>query len=129
MQEFKTTVCQIAVFIICAQVITHFRPKESYAKYLRMLLSVMILVQIFQPFCKLFFGITGQELYAGVEEFQRELDANMKAAAGQSALIGEKLESMSLRELQENREEQTAEEDTPASSVEPVQIKVEIGEE
>lgn len=102
----KTTVCQIAVFMICAQAIAHFRPKESYEKYLRMLLSVMILIQIFQPFCKLFFGVTGQELSASVESFQRELDISMEEAAEQSVLAGEKLETMSLLEVQERMVEQ-----------------------
>lgn len=110
----KTTVCQIAVFMICAQAIAHFRPKEVYEKYLRMLLSVMILIQIFQPFCKLFFGVTGQELSASVEQFQQELDSSMAAAAEQSALAGQKLESMSLLEVQERlleQESQTGQEE------------------
>lgn len=110
MEEFKTAVGQIATFMICAQAITHFKPKESYGKYLRVLLSVMILVQIFQPFCKLFWGVSGQELYAGVEDFQRELDAGMRTAAEQSVLVGKRLESMSLLEVQERLAEQEADE-------------------
>lgn len=106
MEEFKTAIGQIATFMICAQAIAHFRPKEVYGKYLRILLSVMILVQIFQPFCKLFWGISGQELYAGVEAFQRELDVGMRAAAEQSALVESRLENMSLLELQERLAEQ-----------------------
>ena len=99
--EFKTTIGQLATFIICAQAITHFRPRDSYAKYLRMLLSVIILVQIFQPFCHLLWGISGAELYAGVEAFQEELDKSMAAAVEQSARVGAQLESMSLLEVQE----------------------------
>lgn len=153
MQEFQATICQIAVFMICAQMITHFRPKECYAKYFRMLLSVMILVQIFQPFCKLFFGITGQELYAEVEKFRLELDKSVEEAAKQSVIAGEKLEHMSLMELQENlqerqgslqdqqgnqqkqegcmQEQQDSGKEQPTESVhqvETVQIDVEIGD-
>lgn len=128
----KTTVCQIAVFMICAQAIAHFRPKEAYEKYLRMLLSVMILIQIFQPFCKLIFGVTGQELSASVESFQRELDISMAEAAEQSVLAGEKLEAMSLLEVQERMTEQEEMEnqaEEKIDQVEQVQIQVELSGE
>ena len=100
-QALKTTVCQIAIFMICAQAITHFRPKESYEKYLKLLLGLMILIQIFQPFCKLFFGVTGQELSASVEHFQQQINESMAEAAEQSARAGAQLETMSLLEVQE----------------------------
>lgn len=129
--EFKTTIGQLAAFMICAQAIAHFRPRQSYAKYLRMLLSVMILVQIFQPFCQLLWGISGTELYEGVEAFQEELDKSMMAAAEQSALVGARLESMSLSEVQERladqEEEKLSETLVQIDEITPVEIK--IGEE
>ena len=117
----KETVCQITVFMICAQAMIHFRPKDSYEKYLRMLLGAMILIQIFQPFCQLFCGVTGQELVANVEQFQRELDLGLEEASKQALLAGQKLEDMSLLEVQERLEEQV--------QITPVQIEVEIREE
>lgn len=33
--------------MICAQAIIHFRPKAAYEKYLRMLVSAMLLIQVF----------------------------------------------------------------------------------
>lgn len=38
----------MTVFIICAQTIVHFRPKASYEKYLKMLISIFILMQLLQ---------------------------------------------------------------------------------
>lgn len=105
-EALKTTVCQIAVFMICAQAIAHFRPREVYEKYLRMLLGVMIMIQIFQPFCRLFFGVTGQELSATVEAFQQEFDSSMAAAAKQSAIAAQRQEDLSLLALQERLAEQ-----------------------
>ena len=35
----------IGVFLICAQMLIHFRPSGAYVKYLRLLVSIMILVQ------------------------------------------------------------------------------------
>lgn len=103
---FRETVCQIAVFMICAQAIAHFRPKESYGKYLRMLLSVMILVQIFQPFSSLLFGVSGQELSLGMAAFWEELEESMDRASKQAALTEKRLESMSLEEVQERLAQQ-----------------------
>ena len=153
----KETVCQITVFMICAQAITHFRPKDSYEIYLRMLLGAMILIQIFQPFCQLFCGVTGQELVASVEQFQRELDLGLEEASKQALLAGQKLEDMSLLEVQERLmrqeneteeksfagelvreegmvQEENLEQENPAESqktegISQVQIEVEIREE
>ena len=153
----KETVCQITVFMICSQAITHFRPKDSYEKYLRMLLGAMILIQIFQPFCQLFCGVTGQELVASVEQFQRELDLGLEEASKQALLAGQKLEDMSLLEVQERlmrqedeteersfagelvreegmEQEENLEQKNPAGSqttegISQVQIEVEIREE
>ena len=101
LEALQTTVRQIAVFMICAQAISQFRPKEAYEKYLRMLLGAMVLIQLFLPFCKLFLGVSGQSLLTEVEKFQYELDISMSEAVKQSLLAEEKLESMSLQEVQE----------------------------
>ncbi len=102
MQEsFYRMICQIGTFMICAQAIVHFRPRESYGKYLKMLLSVMILVQIFQPFSNLFFGNTTQDFQAQIAYFQEEMEARMQAAVESARLSEEKLQEMSLMEVQE----------------------------
>ncbi len=125
LKELQGTVCQIAIFMICAQAIVHFRAKESYAKYLRMLLGVMILVQIFQPFCQIFFGVTGQELSNSVEQFQADLNKSMEKALEHSAHTEQNLETMSLTEVQERLQQQHGEEQE-RQSVEKIEIKVEV---
>ena len=42
-------ICRVGIFMICAQAIVHFRPKEAYEKYLKLLVSAMVLVQLFLP--------------------------------------------------------------------------------
>jgi len=123
--KFKAAIAQIAVFMICAQTIAHFRPKEAYEKYLRMLLSVMILLQIFQPFCRLIFGVAGQEFSTSIAQFQMDLESSMKEANLHAEIAGQKLEEMSLSEVQERLAEQQEE----ASVVEQVHIDVEISQE
>ena len=38
MQWLYRVIGQAGIFLICAQTVVHFRPKESYDKYLKLLL-------------------------------------------------------------------------------------------
>lgn len=44
---FVNVICEIGIFMICTGAIINFRPKASYEKYLKMLVSAMVLVQLF----------------------------------------------------------------------------------
>lgn len=57
---FVGTVCRMGVFLICAQAVVHFRPKAVYEKYLKMLVSAMVLIQLLS-------GISGLFTKAGTE--------------------------------------------------------------
>lgn len=120
MQSF---IGQIGIFMICAQAILHFRPKESYGKYLRLLFSVMILIQIFQPVSSLFFGGSGVELQRSVQQFQEHLDESMEQAVKNAAASEEYLEQMSLEELQKRQEADSGELQTKEVSKEGEQEK------
>lgn len=52
-QEWMAGIRQMGIFVICAQALIHFRPKESYEKYMKLLVSVMILAQLFTPVARL----------------------------------------------------------------------------
>lgn len=45
--NFVSVICQMGIFVICAQAIVHFRPKASYERYLKMLVSIMLAMQLF----------------------------------------------------------------------------------
>ena len=57
---FVGMVCRMGVFLICAQAVVHFRPKAVYEKYLKMLVSAMVLIQLLS-------GISGLFSKAGAE--------------------------------------------------------------
>lgn len=101
MELFKNLIGQIGVFMICAQAVVHFRPKEAYGKYLRLLLGIMVLVQIFSPIYGLFFDREGESLEENIRGFQEELEESMREAAERSAISDLQLEDMSLKMLQE----------------------------
>lgn len=105
MQSF---IGEIGIFMICAQAILHFRPKESYGKYLRLLFSVMILIQIFQPVSELFLGESDVELQISIRQFQEHLDESMEQAAKAAAGTELRLQQMSMEELQKRQALQEA---------------------
>ena len=67
------TISKTGIFIICAQVLIHFRPKAAYDKYLKMLVSAIILIQLFIPVSELFAGVGEPSLAERVAWFEAEL--------------------------------------------------------
>ena len=55
MEELLSKIGQMAIFMICARTLLHFRAKESYEKYLKLLVSLMLLVLLVEPLMD-FFG-------------------------------------------------------------------------
>ena len=49
MTKWLDEIRSLGVFLICAQMLIHFRPKGSYVKYLRLLVSLIILAQFIEP--------------------------------------------------------------------------------
>lgn len=49
MESLLSKMGQIAIFMICARTLLHFRAKESYEKYLKLLVSLMLLVLLVEP--------------------------------------------------------------------------------
>lgn len=81
MQWLYRVVGQVGIFLICAQTIVHFRPKEAYEKYLKLLLSVMLLTQLLQPVLTVFGEGADQNVQAQVEEFTEELQSVLTRAS------------------------------------------------
>lgn len=92
-------ICRVGIFMICAQAMIHFRPKGSYEKYLKLLVSVMLLIQIFQPVSKFFSGTTGADLQSRMEWYEQALQEGMAEAAAQNSAAERLLEQMTMEEL------------------------------
>lgn len=73
MTNWMTTVCRIGVFVICAQTLIHCRPNGSYEKYLKMLLSAMILIQLVLPISRILTGTGEESLEERMKWFQEQL--------------------------------------------------------
>ena len=120
--------------MICAQALVHFRPREAYEKYLKLLVSVMILIQLFLPIGSLFLGGGRQDAARQLEAFGRELEQEMQKAQESAFQTDGLLEQMALEEVRRRIEQQTQQEELPREApgeirtdVEPVE-PVKIGE-
>lgn len=122
------SICQMGIFVVCAQAIVHFRPDKSYEKYMKLLVSVMILVQIFQPIGSLFRGGGQEEFWDRMHRFQEQLEQGMEQAQGEAARSEELLEEMTLQQVQERLEEFSSEDGqedfvSPIEKIEPIKIE------
>ena len=60
---------RLTIFMVCAQLIVCFRPKESYEKYLKLLMTGVILLQFFRPVQRLL-SMETTDLEGALWEFQ-----------------------------------------------------------
>lgn len=120
---FMESVCKTGIFIICAQVLLHFRPKASYEKYLKMLVSAMILIQLFVPVSDLFKGDGELSLEDRVTLFEEELKLRMEEAS-----LGYEEQISELEDMDEGKQagQGTLESIEP---VEQIEITIERGDE
>lgn len=99
-------ICKVGIFMICAQAIVHFRPQEAYEKYLKLLVSVMILIQLFLPVGSFLLGGGMGETARRLEQFREELEQELELSAQEAADADEALERMTLEEVRKRMEEQ-----------------------
>lgn len=126
------TVCRTGIFVICAQVLIHFRPDASYEKYMKMLVSAIILIQLFLPVSNLFAGEKEQSLAERAAWFEEQMELSMRQAAQRYSESEEILTRMTLEEVRE-RLDKTVVPQTPGSDVDSVQkiepIKIQVPKE
>lgn len=107
MEAFMKSIVQVGIFMICAQVLIHFRPNGSYEKYMKMLVSIMILIQVAFPIAGL---LTGGK--SNLEEraawFETRIQESMKAAQEAAEESDRLLEQMTLEQLKEQISEGAA---------------------
>lgn len=122
-------VCKVGIFMICAQAMIHFRPQESYEKYLKLLVSVMILIQLFLPVGSFLLGDGMGETAARLEQFMEELEADLSLSAQEAADTDEMLERMTLEEVRKRMEEQEREAEEGGGGEQEPQVGTVSGEE
>lgn len=75
--ELLGTIRQIGIFMICAQAVLHFKPAAKYEKYLKLLISVMVLVQLLNPLLR-FFSSEGEAFFNWrIQEIGADMEKEM----------------------------------------------------
>lgn len=105
MNGLLQTICQIGIFMICAQAVVHFRPQAAYEKYLKLLVSAMVLIQLFLPVSRFLFRGDGGDLEQKTQAFLEGLEEEMSAAERRAYETDALLEQMSLEEIRRRVEE------------------------
>lgn len=95
--ELFQTIRQIGIFMICAQAILHFKPSVKYEKYLKLLISVMVLVQLLLPLLKIFSWEEEDLFYNRMEAIQAEMEKEMAELKIESTIYEESV----LKETEE----------------------------
>lgn len=127
MQWLYRLIGQAGIFLICAQTVVHFRPKESYDKYLKLLLSVMLLLQLLQPVLTAFGGDSTWNAEEQVAAFTEELQTVLKIASEQAEQTEEEIGNTAavVAEEAENGYGQGNTEETAGICVEIAPIRLE----
>lgn len=73
LEDWVGYIKRVGIFIICAQALIHFKPKGVYEKYIRLLVSSMILVQLLEPLGNLFGYLEKGELTRRMKEMEERV--------------------------------------------------------
>lgn len=76
LEEFLEVIRNAGIFIICAQAIMHFRPKASYEKYLKVLVSIIVLIILLVPCFQVLGG--AEEFLYSMDQYEDFLRGNKK---------------------------------------------------
>lgn len=109
------TIRRVGIFMICAQMIVHLKPNESYEKYLKLLMSVMVMVQIIFPIMQ-FLGSDwdGEDFADRVRAYGQSLQGE-KSGTDITDAADEILEEYAMQEIHSRLEQQEQEQQAQES--------------
>lgn len=129
---------QVGIFMICAQMLLHFKASENYGKYIRLLMSMMVLIQLAVPLSGLLRGRTGENLAQGLTRYETLL-TEQRGEINEACIQAEQLlEELTLEEIktrinnqkteecerEEDTSEETADAKTAPVTIEPIEISL-----
>lgn len=106
--QFITVIRQVGIFIICAQAVLQFKPNESYEKYIKLLVSIMVLIQLFIPVASLLSGDGKLEFDQKMEEYSKALQVSMEEITITNVIAEQHLEEMTMEEVKSRLNELNA---------------------
>lgn len=101
---------RVGIFMICAQMIVHLKPNESYAKYLKLLMSIMVMVQIIFPVMQLLGSQWDGTIFADRVRAYGLMLQGEKGGTDITNAADQMLEEYARQEIQSRLEQQAREE-------------------
>lgn len=98
---FLESVKKIGVFMIFAQVLIHFKPAIKYEKYLKLLISVMVLVQFLNPFIELFSVESANKFYEKVNQLNDTMMNQMRSLEIENKIIEENILNKNMDKIKD----------------------------
>lgn len=119
------TIKQVGIFVICAQMILHFKPAESYGKYMRLLVSIMVLVQLLVPLMSIFLKSDVGSFSDRISYYEEMLSDNMKDISATCADAEKMLNNMTMKEIKTriNNTNSTVQEQSNTESDNPIVLE------
>ncbi len=96
---FLERIGQVAIFLICAQTLVHFRAKECYEKYIKLLVSMMLLILLMEPILNLFHEKVS--IQDGIKRYEQELEGVLST----SYISNEEIEQRLIKMIEHTAEE------------------------
>ena len=91
---------KISIFIVAAQMILNLSAGKQYQKYIKLLISIMIMVQFLLPVLELFKVCTEEEFWKNVEKYEREIAEQVEEVNLEyTGLLEEEIMSLTAEEV------------------------------
>jgi len=73
LDSWLESIKSMGIFLICAQTLLHFKPKGEYEKYIKLLVSIMLLVQLLEPIGLLLGLLNKGELQEKIRDMEQKI--------------------------------------------------------
>lgn len=90
---------RVGIFIVCAQTIVHFKPNGSYEKYLKLLVSIMVMVQLVTPILRLLGGGEDIDFSGAVGQYEKVLYEGREQINITNVMAEEMVENQTMEEI------------------------------
>lgn len=102
---------QLASFLICARMLLYFRAKESYEKYIRLIISMMLLLLLVHSFLRTVVGNDNGNVVLQIKQYETEMDQLLSEVQPKEQDLELILQSLAERAVMENQAEESTEAD------------------
>lgn len=112
MGGFAEKIGQLAVFLICARTLLYFRANDSYEKYVKLLINMILLVLLSEPLDAVFHGNMKEQLWDRMKVYEEKLQEWMEDTQMETDEMEEALQHITNRQILSGMEKEKEEEAT-----------------